>query len=175
MNEEKSRFSVFLQTVTWIGWCTGAMCLGSDSETSTICWPVPWSTVLESWVKGACLETMAWIPEHELLSKFSAPPKTDKKEGKIPEDWTSVIQKCKKEFSKPCILWELCWGFTSKVSEVAPLGERLDTNAHTCKYSESKQGLPPLGSSNPPLSRLSHPSEWACEASFRLKFPWMFM
>lgn len=127
------------------------------------------------WVKGACLETMAWIPEHELLSKFSAPPKTDKKEGKIPEDWTSVIQKYKKEFSKPCILWELCWGFTSKVSEVAPLGERLDTNAHTCKYSESKQGLPPLGSSNPPLSRLSHPSEWACEASFRLKFPWMFM
>ena len=47
---------------------------------------------------------MAWIPEHELLSKFSAPSKTNKKEGKIPEDWTSVIQKYEKESSKPCIL-----------------------------------------------------------------------
>lgn len=46
MNEEKNWFSGLLHLVTWIGRCIWAMCLGSDFETSTICWPVPCFAVL---------------------------------------------------------------------------------------------------------------------------------
>ena len=46
MNEEKNWFSGLLHLVTWIGRCIWAMCLGSDFETSTVCWPVPCFAVL---------------------------------------------------------------------------------------------------------------------------------